>query len=171
MTEVSTDIILNTFKCVREARQFIEDHEPLINVILSHRGKEERLTVRAIGEEILGKEKYHSKGTLWNGEEAWWRDTEATNMTGMLTQIFRKLCLYGVMTRHEVQDMEHPIEVEYEGYCYVDGNGHPVPDEVELTLADGRKVKVPAKNLPGIKRGYGKTTRIVFPKIGYYTFN
>ena len=170
MTEINTENILNTFSCVREARQFINDHKPLIDVILSHRGKEERLTVRAIGEEILGKEKYHSKGTLWNGEQAFWRDREAAYMTGMLTQIFRKLCYYGVVERHEVRDYDHPIEVEYEGYCYLDADGKPLPEEVEVALADGRKVKIPAGNLPGVTGGYAKTTRTVYPKIGYYTF-
>lgn len=171
MTEINTENILNTFRCVREARQFIKDHRPLIDVILSHRGKEERLTVRAIGEEILGKEKYHSKDILWNGNEAWYRNREATYMTGMLTQIFRKLCSYGVITRHEVRDYEHPIQIEFEGHCCIDVDGKPIPEEVEVALADGRKVKIPSQNLPGVRRGWAKTTRTVYPKIGYYTFN
>lgn len=167
----NTDSILNTFRCVREARMFIEEHKPLIDAIFAHQGKEERLTVCLVGEELMGKEKYHSKATLWNGEEAPWRNPEANTLTRQLTEIFRKMCSYGVLTRHEDRDMAHPVEVECEEYHYVDKSGNILPDWTEVTLKDGKVIKVRTEAMPGVRLKYGTTTRTIYPKFSYYTFN
>ena len=166
----NTKSILNTFTCVRQAREFIKEHKPLIDAIFAHQGKEERLTVRLIGEELMGKEKYHSNGILRDGSEAPWREPQATTLTCQLTQIFRKMCNYGAMTRHEERAKE-PIEIEYEGWYYEDKDGNRLPDMVELTDASGRKVEVHAKFLPDARERYGSTTKKIYPKISYYTFN
>ena len=162
--------VLNQYVLVRDAKYFIHDHTPVIEKILAH-SKDDRLTVCALGEEIMGEEAYHQKYIWHNGKEASFRTEEARTMTGYITQALRKLCAMGILTRHEEIDESKFIEFETEDYYYVDVDGNKLPDSIEATLADGRKVTVYANNIPGAKRKYGRFMRKVHPKIAYYTFN
>lgn len=167
----NTESILNTFTCVRQAREFIKEHKPLIDAIFAHQGKEERLTVRLVGEELMGKEEYHRKATLWNGEDASWRISEASTLTRQLTEIFRKMCSYGVLTRHEDRDMEHPVEIEDEIGHYEDKSGNILPDMVEVSYRQGQTITIPAWDVPGAHYVFKSGTRTIYPKYSYYTFN
>lgn len=162
--------VLNQYVIVRDAKYFIHDHTPVIEKILAH-SKDERLTVCALGEEIMGKEAYHQKYIWRNGKEASFRTEEARTLTGYITHALRKLCAMGVLTRHEGVDESKFIELETEDYYYVDADGNKLPDSIEATLADGRKITVDARSIPGAKRKYGTFMRKVHPKISYYTFN
>ena len=162
--------VLNQYVLVRGARYFIHEHTPVIEKILAH-SKDDRLTVCSLGEEIMGKEAYHQKYVWRNGEEASFRTSEATRMTGYLTQALRKLCAMGVLTRHEGVDESKFVEFETEDYYYADADGNKLPDSMEVTLADGRKITISPHSIPGVQRKYGKFMRKVHPKISYYTFN
>lgn len=162
--------VLNQYMLVKSAKYFIRNHTPIIEKILAH-SKDERLTVCALGEEIMGKEAYHQKYVWRNGEEASFRVDEARTLTGYLTQALRKLCAMGVLTRHEETDESRFIEFETEDYYYADANGNKLPDSMEVTLADGRRITISSNSIPGAQRKYGKFMRKVHPKISYYTFN
>ena len=107
--------VLNQYVLVRIAKYFIHDGIPVIEKILAH-SKDDRLTVCALGEEIMGKEAYHQKYVWYNGKEASFRINEARALTGYITQALRKLCAMGVLTRHEEVDESKFIEFETEDY-------------------------------------------------------
>ena len=119
----------------------------------------------------MGAEKYHEKQRYYNGELADYRTYEAREVTGVLTQALRKLCKMGVLTHHEEKDMTKLIEIETEDYIYFDREGHQLPEEVELKLANGSTITIDASNIKGVRSTWGKTTKKVHPKISYYTFN
>lgn len=162
--------VLNQYVLVRNAKNFIHDRIPVIEKILAH-SKDDRLTVCALGEEIMGKEAYHQKYVWHNGKEASFRINEARALTGYITQALRKLCAMGVLTRHEEVDESKFIEFETEDYYYTDANGNKLPDSMEVTLADGRRITISPNSIPGAQRKWGKFMRKVHPKISYYTFN
>ena len=167
---ITYDCVLRQYEVVARADRFIQDHIPIVQQVLAHQGKNERLTVCSIGEEIMGKDAYHEKYVYKWGEEANFRTYEARELTGVLTQIFRKLCLMGVMERHEYRDTEHPIEIETEDWIYYDREGNQLPEEIELTLVDGRTIKIAAESISGVRRKLGPCKQKIYPKMSYYTF-
>ena len=171
MSEITVDKVLDMYTDVHVANVFIEAHKELIKKILSYRNVPNiRLSVRSMGEEIMGKEKYNAPHVYSSGLEANYRNDEAVHMTGVLTQIFRKLCKMGVMKQNVYRDKEHPVQIEAYGYHYVNEKGETVEDYVDATLADGKVVSVPAHYVSGYKQVYGNYTMTVYPKNSFYTF-
>ena len=171
MSEITANEVLNMYTDVRVANVFIEAHKELIEKILSYRNVPNiQLTVRGMGEEIMGKQGYNAHHVFSSGNVAPYRADEAVHMTGVLTQIFRKLCQMGVMKKNTYRDKEHPVQIEAYGHHYVNEKGETVEDYVEATLADGKVVSVPARNIPGYRQSYGSYTITVCPKVSYYTF-
>lgn len=171
MSEITTDKVLDMYSDVHAANIFIEAHKELIEKILSYRDTPNiELSVRGLGEEIMGKEKYNAPHVYRSGNVANYRNDEAVHMTGVLTQIFRKLCKMGVMKRNVYLDKEHPIQIAAYGYHYVNDKGEIVADRVEATLIDGTVVNIPASCIPGLRQKYGDYTETVYPKNSYYTF-
>ena len=171
MSEVTVNEVLDMYTDVHVANVFIEAHKELIEKILSYRGTPNiKLSVRGLGEEIMGKEKYNAPHVYKSGNVANYRNDEAVHMTGVLTQIFRKLCKMGVMKRNVYLDKEHPMHIESYGYYYVNDKGEVVNDSVEATLNDGTIVDVPARYVRGFQQKYGDHTMTVYPKNSFYTF-
>ena len=171
MSEVTANEVLNMYTDVRVANVFIAAHKELIEKILSYRNVPDiQLTVRGMGEEIMGKQGYNAHHVFSSGNVAPYRADEATHMTGVLTQIFRKLCQMGVMKKTVYRDKEHPVQIEAYGSHYVNDKGEAVEDRVDVTLADGKTVSVPTYCIPGYRQTYGSYTITVYPKNSYYTF-
>ena len=171
MSEVTVNEVLNMYTDVHIANLFIESHKGLIEKILSYRGVPNiQLTVRGMGEEIMGKQEYNAPHVYRSGDVAPYRNDEGVHMTGVLTQIFRKLCQMGIMKRNVYRDKDHPIKVKAYGSHYVNEKGEVVGDQVEVTLANGKTVSIPAHCIPEYRRAYGEYTMTVYPKISYYTF-
>ena len=171
MSEVTVNEVLDMYTDVRVANAFIEAHKELIERILSYRNVPNiQLTVRGMGEEIMGKQKYNAPHVYRSGQVAPYRNTEAVHMTGVLTQISRKLCQMGIMKKNIYHDKEHPVQVQTYGKHYVNDKGEAVEDQIEVTLADGTTVFVPTNCVPGYRLSYGSYTITVYPKNSYYTF-
>jgi hypothetical protein len=167
---VTTNAVLNTYVPISRAEKLKKFYTPYIEFIIKHMNRD-RITVRELGEELLGKEAYHAKYVWPNGEEADFRTAQARTTTGILTQALRKLCKMGVLTRHEEKDKSHLIEIECEDYAFFDKDGHQLPDEVDVTTADGTILHISARFLPNVEERFGKCKKKVYPKIVYYTFN
>lgn len=167
---VTTNAILNTYVPISRAEELKKFYTPYIEFIIKHMNRD-RITVRELGEELLGKEAYHAKYVWSNGEEADFRTAQARTTTGVLTQALRKLCKMGVLTRHEEKDKSHLIEIECEDYAFFDKDGHQLPDEIDVTTADGTILHIGAQFLPNVECRFGKCKKKVYPKIVYYTFN
>ena len=166
---ITASEILNTYNAMFHAKRFWESHHELIEAILAHQGETTPLTVRGMGEEIMG-EAYYEPFVWGNGEKASFRTTQARTMTSYLTQAFRKLVAFGFMTFEDRRDMEHPTTFTDYGYHYETKDGKVIPDEVEVTLSDGRKTKIPANCVPGVREVQSSYTRTVYPKVRYYYF-
>lgn len=170
MREVTVNEVLNQYAPIYVAERVKIEKTPYIEFILKHMGAE-KLTVRELGEELMGVEKYHEKHHYYNGQEADFRTFEAREVTGVLTQALRKLCKMGVLTRHEEKDKSHLIEIECEDYAYFDKKGHQLPDRIDVTTADGTVIQIEARFLPDVEERYGMCKKKVYPKLVYYTFN
>lgn len=170
MREVTVNEVLNRYAPIYVAERVKTEKTPYIEFILKHRGAE-KLTVRELGEELMGVEKYHEKYRYYNGQEADFRTCEAREVTGVLTQALRKLCMMGVLTRHEEKDKSHLIEIECEDYAYFDREGHQLPNKIDVTTMDGITIQISAQFLPGVEERFGMCKKKVYPKLVYYTFN
>lgn len=155
--------VLEQYRLIADAVQFVDERGPLIEEVLAHRG-DERISVQSMGEAIMGKEKYHE--TL----SAYSRSVEAVSLTATLTQIFRKMCKAGILTRHEERSKE-PIVIETEGWAYFDMNGNAIPDKVEIRLTDGSTLELRAEEIRNTVYRWGTMNKLVHPKVVYYTFN
>lgn len=167
---ITTNEVLNQYVPIRNAQTLRNYYTPYIDFILKHTNCD-RISVRELGEELMGKENYHKKYMYMNGEPASFRTTEAREVTGVLTQALRKLCNMGVLERHEEKDMTTQIDIEVDGYVYYDQNGYQLPEQVELKLADGHTITIDASSIKGVKSSWGKVIKQIHPKIVYYTFN
>ena len=167
---VTINEVLNQYAPIRQAKVLRNFYTPYIDFILKHADRD-RISVRELGEELMGAEKYHEKHRYANGEEADFRTFEAREVTGTLTQALRKLCLMGVLTRHEEKDKSQLIEVECEDYAFFDQEGHQLPNEIDVTTADGAIIQISTRLLPNVEERFGKCKKKVYPKIVYYTFN
>lgn len=170
MHEVTVNDVLNQYAPIYVAERVKTEKTPYIEFILKHMGAE-KLTVRELGEELMGVEKYHEKHRYYNGQEADYRTMKAREVTGVLTQALRKLCKMGVLTRHEEKDRSHLIEIECEDYAYFDREGHQLPDRIDVTTADGTVIQISAQYLPNVEQRFGMCKKKVYPKLVYYTFN
>ena len=166
---ITTNEVLDSYSVVYKAKIFNAAHYNLIDAILAHQGEKTPLTVRGMGEEIMG-EAYHKPFTWWNGEKANFRISEARTMTSYLTQAFRKLVKLGVMTFEDRRDMEHPVTFTDHDFHFVDKDGNYIPDKVEVTINSGEKIKISAAHLPGVRQEYGDFPHTVYPKVRYYYF-
>lgn len=166
---VTTNEVLRQYVPIRMAETLKNYYTPYIEFILKHADCD-RVTVCELGEELMSKEKYHEKYKYCSGVTADYRTYEAREVTGVLTQALRKLCIMGVMERHEEKDKTRLIEFETEGYIYCDEDGNVLPEQVELKLADGHTITIDASSIKGVHSVWGKTTKKVHPKISYYTF-
>ena len=162
--------VLNCYVPIRFAETLRKFYTPYIEFILKHANCD-RISVKELGEELMGVEKYHEKFKYRSGEEADFRTSEALEVTGTLTQALRKLCQMGVLTRHEEKDKSHLIEIECEDYAYFDSEGNQLPDRINVTTADGTVIQVSAQFLPNVEERFGKCKKKVYPKLVYYTFN
>lgn len=167
---VTVNEVLNQYVPIKDAERLKKFYTPYIEFILKHVDCD-RITVRELGEELMGAEKYHEKYRYYNGELAHYRTYKATEVTGTLTQALRKLCKMGVLTYHKEKDMSTLIEIECEDYAYFDKNGHQLPNEIEVTLVDGSIIKISTSQLPGVEERFGKMKKKVHPMLTYYTFN
>lgn len=165
MYEVTVNDVLNQYAPIYRAERFKTEKTPYIELILKHMGAE-KLTVRELGEELMGVEKYHEKHPYYSG-----RTFEACEVTGALTQALRKLCKMGVLTRHEEKDRSRLIEIECEDYAYFDKDGHQLPNKIDVTTADGTVIQIDARFLPDVEERFGMCKKKVHPKLVYYTFN
>lgn len=170
MREVTVNEVLNQYAPIYVAERIKTEKTPYIEFILKHIGAE-KLTVRELGEELMGAEKYHEKYRYHNGQEAGFRTGKAREVTGTLTQALRKLCKMGVLTRHEEKDKSRLIEIECEDYAYFDKEGHQLPDKIDVTTIDGITIKIDVRFLPGVEERFGMCKKKVYPKLVYYTFN
>ena len=170
MREVTVNEVLNQYAPIKVAENLRNFYTPYIEFILKHSNCD-RISVRELGEELMGVEKYHEKHRYCNGQEADFRTYEAREATGTLTQALRKLCKMGVLTRHEEKDKSRLIEIECEDYAYFDHEGHQLPDKIDVTTADGTVIQIDARFLPGIEERFGMCKKKVYPKLVYYTFN
>lgn len=167
---VTVNEILNQYVPIRDAELLRNFYTPYIEFILKHSNCD-RISVKELGEEMMGVEKYHEKHKYSSGEEAPYRIFEAVEVTGTLTQALRKLCKMGVLTYHKEKDMSTLIEIECEDYAYFDKDGHQLPNEIDVTTEDGTVIKIGAQFLPGVKERFGKCKKKVHPVLAYYTFN
>ena len=167
---VTVNEVLNQYVPIQDAERLKKFYTPYIEFILKHADRD-RITVRELGEELIGVEKYHEKHRNYKGELTPYRTYEATEVTGTLTHALRKLCKMGVLTYHKEKDMSTLIEIECEDYAYFDQEGHQLPNEIEVTLADGSTIKVKSTLLPGVEERFGKMKKKVHPILAYYTFN
>lgn len=170
MREVTVNEVLNQYVPIRVAERIKEEKTPYIDFILSHRNCD-RISVRELGEELIGVEKYHEKRRYYDGVESDYRSFEALTVTSTLTQALRKLCKMGVMTRHEEKDMSRLVEYECEDYVYFDKEGHQLPDKIDVIAIDGTILQISTQFLPGVQRRLGMCKKKAHPKIVYYTFN
>lgn len=170
MREVTVNEVLNQYVPIKVAENLRNFYTPYIEFILKHSDCD-RISVRELGEELMGVEKYHEKHRYYNGQEAGFRTFEAREVTGTLTQALRKLCKMGVLTYHKEKDMSTLIEIECEDYAYFDREGHQLPNEIEVTLIDGSTIKISASLLPGVEERFGMMKKKVHPMLAYYTFN
>lgn len=170
MREVTVNEVLNQYVPIKVAEYLRNFYTPYIEFILKHSDCD-RISVRELGEELMGVEKYHEKHRYYNGQEASFRTLEAREVTGTLTQALRKLCKMGVLTYHKEKDMSTLIEIECEDYAYFDREGHQLPNEIEVTLIDGSTIKISASLLPGVEERFGMMKKKVHPMLAYYTFN
>lgn len=170
MCEVTVNDVLNQYTPIYFAERLKAEKTPYIEFILKHMGVE-KLTVRELGEELMGVEKYHEKYRYLNGQEADFRTLKAREVTGVLTQALRKLCKMGVLTRHEEKDKSHLIEIECEDYAFFDKNGHQLPDKIDVTTVDGTIIQISTRLLPDVEERFGMCKKKVYPKLVYYTFN
>ena len=170
MREVTVNEVLNQYVPIKVAENLRNFYTPYIEFILKHSDCD-RISVRELGEELMGVEKYHEKHRYYNGQEAGFRTFEAREVTGTLTQALRKLCKMGVLTYHKEKDMSTLIEIECEDYAYFDREGHQLPNEIEVTLIDGSTIKISASQLPDVEEHFGKMKKKVHPMLAYYTFN
>ena len=170
MRKVTVNDVLNQYSPIYIAEEVRAEKTPYIEFILKHMGAE-KLTVRELGEELMGVEEYHKKFRYANGHESDLRTYEAREVTGVLTQALRKLCKMGVLTRHEEKDKSHLIEIECEDFAYFDEDGHQLPDKIDVTTADGTVIQIGARFLPGVEERFGMCKKKVYPKLVYYTFN
>ena len=169
MRDITTAQVLTMYESIRYGEMMKAERAPIIDFILAHRNCD-RFTVCELGEELMGTEKYHEKYRYHNGQEAGFRTGKAREVTCILTQALRKLCKMGVLKRHEETDMTKTIEVECDGYIYYDKDGNVLPEQVEVTLADGTKITIDTYSIKDVRRVYGTTTQKIHPKIAYYTF-
>lgn len=170
MREVTVNEVLNQYVPIKVAENLRNFYTPYIEFILKHSDCD-RISVRELGEELMGIEKYHEKHRYYNGQEADFRTCEAREVTGTLTQALRKLCKMGVLTRHEEKDKSHLIEIECEDYAYFDKDGHQLPDKIDVTTVDGTVIQIDARFLPNVQVRFGMCKKKVYPKLVYYTFN
>lgn len=167
---VTVNEVLRQYVPILTAEHLKVFYTPYIEFILKHADCD-RISVRELGEELMGVEKYHEKHRYYDGELADFRTYEAREVTGVLTQALRKLCKMGVLTRHEEKDKSHLIEIECEDYAYFDKEGHQLPDKIDVTTADGTVIQIGAQFLPGVEERFGMCKKKVYPKLVYYTFN
>ena len=169
MHDITTAQVLTMYEAIRYGETMKAERAPIIDFILAHRNCD-RFTVCELGEELMGKDAYHAKFKYRSGIEADYRTMEAREVTGWLTQALRKLCKMGVVERHEEKDMTKTIEIECDGYTYYDKNGNVLPEQVEVTLADGTKITIDTYNIKDVRRVYGTVKQKIHPKVTYYTF-
>lgn len=160
--------VINQYVTVQEAKDIYYRAKPVID-ILSTYGANHPITVREIGEKIMG-EKYNEKVQRSNRYQTWTERTpEAKSLTGTITWIFRKLVDMGLATKTQKKDMEHPYTYEDEDYVYFDKNGNVIPEVVELNLANGKTIKVFATSLPEVTKKWSKFVKTGYPTVTYYT--
>lgn len=169
MREVTVNEVLNQYAPIKVAETLRNFYAPYIEFILKHADCD-RITVRELGEELIGVEKYHEKHRNYYGELTPYRTCEATEVTGTLTHALRKLCKMGVLTYHKEKDMSTLIEIECEDYAYFDQEGNQLPNKVEVTH-NGSTIKISPALLPGVEERFGKMKKKVHPILAYYTFN
>ena len=167
---VTVNEVLNQYVPIKDAERLKKFYTPYIEFILKHADCD-RISVRELGEEMIGVEKYHEKHRGYNGELTNYRTYKATEVTGTLTQALRKLCKMGVLTYHKEKDMSTLIEIECEDYAYFDIEGRQLPNEIEVTLVDGSTIKISASQLPNVEERFGMMKKKVHPMLAYYTFN
>lgn len=170
MREVTVNEVLNQYTPIQNAETLRNFYTPYIEFILKHADCD-RISVRELGEEMMGVEKYHEKYRYYNGQESDLRTFEAREVTGTLTQALRKLCKMGVLTRHEEKDKSRLIEIECEDYAYFDKEGHQLPNKIDVTTVDGITIQIGTQFLPGVEERFGMCKKKVYPKLVYYTFN
>lgn len=167
---VTTNEVLNQYVPIRHAEVLRDFYTPYIDFILKHADCD-RISVRELGEELMGVEAYHEKFRYANGEESDYRTFQAREVTGTLTQALRKLCKMGVLTRHEEKDKSQLIEFECEDFAFFDQEGHQLPNEIDVTTVDGTIIRISTRFLPNVEERYGMCKKRVYPKVVYYTFN
>lgn len=171
MNTITTNTILDQYAVICYGKEVSKRVNPVLEKILQYQGTDEELTVRKLGEALMGEEYNKLIEHRWADGDVWRERTDAArSMTATITAALWKMEKLGLVKSYTRKDMDHPHTFEQEDYVWFLGDVE-LPNEMSVKLANGANAKIPAWNIVGAEMREVKRTVTKYPKIKCYKFN